>query len=62
MFWESHKDVKPCPFCGENLPVLHRAYNRHNYYFIRCDVCGASSKSSNDPETTFARWQMRNGR
>ncbi|MDL2294067.1 Lar family restriction alleviation protein [Ruminococcaceae bacterium OttesenSCG-928-D13] len=59
VFWGKHPDAKPCPFCGSDVIAMKHGYNRRDYFFIKCEVCGASSKAANDPEATFARWQMR---
>lgn len=45
-----------CPFCGGNS-ALHSAIDRA--YWVKCELCGASSQPESTPEAAIKRWNCR---
>lgn len=42
---EELKELKPCPFCGDEANMWCRG-TRHGYMIIvKCDLCGAQTKA-----------------
>lgn len=39
------KDLKPCPFCGEDASLWYKETNYGRIAYAECDLCGAKSKA-----------------
>ena len=33
------RELKPCPFCGNNVEVKHYKANSNDWWYITCDHC-----------------------
>lgn len=45
-----------CPFCGGNS-TLQSAIDK--VYWVKCELCGASSQPESTPEAAIAKWNCR---
>ena len=66
-----YNELKPCPFCGGNaeeaslkrkklFASMRFPYNTH-YVYIRCNICGATSKLCWTVENAIEAWNRRYG-
>ena len=51
------KDLKPCPFCGENEQELYE--DDYGNYAIRCQYCDAQSGMCGNRKSAIEEWQKR---
>jgi len=49
---DKHQNLKPCPFCGDDQPVLL-------YSAVRCRICGAVGPYSGSDEQAIKKWNAR---
>lgn len=55
-------ELKPCPFCGGEADVkIVTRHIKNNLIVIKCDLCGASTKTFSDkkPEKACMAWNRR---
>lgn len=56
----SGKEVKHCPFCGDNDPcVIESEDNDYDAYWVRCCGCGVEGPLGAGRKGAIARWQKR---
>jgi len=55
------KDLKPCPFCGNDAEGLHDSYMRKDFQgiSIRCKNCGADGPWADTIEGAKEEWNKR---
>ncbi len=53
----TYAPMKPCPFCGGNAYIVLYAPE----YWVRCDVCKASSDTTSDANRAIEKWNTRSG-
>ena len=51
-------ELKPCPFCGANNPIITRVDFLGNY-IIQCDTCSAKSGLRVDEQAAIDAWNKR---
>jgi len=49
---DEHRKLKPCPFCGDDQPVLL-------YSAVRCRICGAVGPYHSSDEQAIKMWNTR---
>ena len=63
------KELKPCPFCGNNSPndfcidmeARHDLNNKFRHYFVHCWECGTLGPIQDTKIKAIAAWNERNG-
>lgn len=48
-------DLKPCPFCGYQFPIVEKFPN-DGFYFVQCRLCYASGPICPAPEIASMQW------
>ena len=56
-------ELKPCPFCGGDAEVASFKLGifGHAYYYVRCTMCGATSKVQVTARKAERSWNRRAG-
>jgi len=49
---DERQNLKPCPFCGDDQPVLL-------YSAVRCRICGAVGPFSSSDDQAIEKWNTR---
>jgi Lar family restriction alleviation protein len=55
----TQEDLKPCPFCGQNEPVL---WDVAGSAWVQCGGCSASTGIHNNRDEAVDHWNGRAGR
>lgn len=58
------EELKPCPFCGSDEPLMHNVEIEHNgkwlkRYEVYCNNCGARTLRVRQEESAILRWNRR---
>lgn len=53
--------LKPCPFCGGDAEIasVKSGIFRHAYYYVRCTMCGATSRVQETARKAERSWNRR---
>ena len=57
------KELKPCPFCGCKASIWHNCKTAEDAtrWWVKCDLCGAMTRHSEDVDAAAFRWNIRAG-
>ena len=53
-----NKELKPCPFCGDQPEEIEKTDNRRPSYVLKCHNCGLSMWDISEVEL-IDNWNMR---
>lgn len=48
-------DLKPCPFCGYQFPIVEKV-SKDGLYYVLCRLCSASGPICQAPEIAAMQW------
>lgn len=54
-----YKEVKPCPFCGDESVNVFRGIHRSDIWYVSCNKCGIRTEGDTSGELAIATWNRR---